>query len=192
MKHFNPKEYRANRKYIRQVRGFKLFTFFLSNVTTLVPFDENKRPWKPTRVVRGVQRYETTAIIDFVLPSGIVLRIPKGFEWDGASIPKFAQWIIGKPMGEYALAALIHDWLYSSKVLGDTKKGRLEADEYFLMAMKALDVAWWRRKTMYRAVRFGGGKPYHGTDNTHHCRSIFLNINKYNPWKDYKQFFYCF
>jgi hypothetical protein len=189
MKHFKPEEYRANRSYRRKVKGDKLFTFFLSKVSTLEPFDEDKRPWKRNNKVNadGAELYETTAIIDFVLPSGIIVRIPSGFEWDGASIPKFAQWIIGKPMGKYALAALLHDWFYSSLVLGS--KGRKEADEYFLMAMECLNIAWWRRKSMYRAVRFGGGGPYKNKANITHCKEIFSGVNKYNPWKDYNNHF---
>lgn len=191
MKLFNPKEYRANRRFIRKVKGEKLFTFYVSKITTLEPFDEQKRPWRSLNRVNvdGLHLYATTAIIDFVLPDGRICRIPKGFEWDGASIPKWAQWIIGKPMGRYALAALLHDWLYSSRILGDTKKGRLRADELFLMAMKCLKIAWWRRKSMYRAVRLGGSKAYHQSDERQHCKRLFHSINKYNPWGDYKSMY---
>jgi len=191
MKLFNPKEYRANRKFIRKVKGEKLFTFYVSKVTTLEPFDEDKRPWKRNHKVNadGAHMYVTTAIIDFVLPDGRICRIPKGFEWDGASIPKWAQWAIGEPMGRYALGALLHDWLYASRILGNTKKGRLRSDELFLMALRGLKIAWWRRKAMYRAVRLGGSKAYHQTDERSHCKKLFLGVSKYNPWGDYKNMY---
>jgi hypothetical protein len=191
MKLFEPDVYRANRRFLRKVKGRKLFTFFVSNITNLEPFEESKRPWKKLGKLNadGANIYVTTAIIDFVLPDGRICRIPMGFEWDGASIPKWAQGIIGKPMGKYALGALLHDWLYASRILGDTRGGRKQSDELFLMAMKQLDISWWRRKVMYRAVRFGGSDAYHKTDERAHCKSIFLEVNKFNPWKDYRGFF---
>jgi len=187
MKLFNPKEYRSNRNFIRGVKGQKLFTFFLSKVSTLEPFDEHKRPWKKTRKIKGVQHYETNAIIDFVLPDGVIVRVPSGFEWDGASIPFLARWLIGRPMGDYSLAALLHDWFYSSKILGS--KGRKKADELFLLAMNCLDISWWKRKAMYQGVRIGGFKPYKNESNVINCRILFAGISKYNPWGDYIRHF---
>lgn len=190
MKYFNPKEYRANRKFLRTVKRIDLFTFFVSKVSTLKPFNDKKRPWiKTGKKIEGFDQYVTTAIIDFILPSGKVCRVPKGFLWDGASIPKFAQKIIGKPMGDYALAGLLHDWLYSSRILGNNERGRKEADKLFLLAMKCLNISWWRRKLMYRAVRLFGFSSYFDTDERSHCVSIFLSITKYNPFRDYKGFF---
>jgi len=189
MIYFNPKEYRANVKYRK--KKVDLFTFFVSEGFDLSPFPKKQRPWKKTGYKNGDQFdiYETTAIIDFILPNGEVCRIPIGFNWDGASIPKWAQSFIGKPMGNYALAALLHDWLYSSLILGKNKKGRLEADELFYTVMDQLDISWWRRKAMYRAVRFGGKKPYFETKNLFICKTLFLQETKYNPWIDYKKLF---
>lgn len=190
MKYFDPKEYRANRNFMRKVRSKKLFTFFVSNVTDLKPFDRNKRPWiKTYKQTGGFDEYVTTAVIDFILPDGRVCRIPKGFLWDGASIPKFAQGVIGRPMGDYALAGLIHDWLYCSRILGNNDNGRKKSDELFLLTMKCLDISWWRRKIMYRAVRIGGHSAYFDSDERHHCKSIFSRVSKYNPWSDYKEYF---
>lgn len=191
MQYFNPKEYRANRSFLRTVKRINLFTFFVSKVSTLEPFNEKKRPWVETgEKVGDFDQYVTTAIIDFILPSGKVCRVPKGFLWDGASIPKFAQKIIGKPMGKYALAGLLHDWLYSSRILGNSERGRKEADKLFLLAMRCLKISWWRRKVMYRAVRIGGFSSYFDTDERNHCVSIFLSITKYNPFRDYKGYFH--
>lgn len=189
MIHFQPDEYRANRKF--RAKEVDVFTFFVTDGFDLSPFPKKQRPWKKTGYKNAdhFDIYETTAIIDFILPDGRVCRIPIGFNWDGASIPKWAQNIIGKPMGKYALAALLHDWLYSSRILGNTKKGRLEADELFYTVMEQLDISWWRRKAMYRAVRFGGSDPYHKTSELTHCKLLFTQEPKYNPWEDYKKYF---
>lgn len=189
MKHFNPDEYSQNKKF--REKSIKVFTFFVGEGFHLQPFMKNKRPWKPInkKDADGSQLYRTTAIHDFILPDGRVVRTPKGFEWDGASIPKAAQWLIGKPMGKYALAALLHDWLYASRILGTTRKGRIEADELFYTVMEQLRISWWRRKAMYRAVRIGGYHAYFKTDESEHCYNIMCVENKYNPWYDYSEFF---
>tara|TARA_R100001591_G_scaffold99929_1_gene106285 strand:+ start:1212 stop:1790 length:579 start_codon:yes stop_codon:yes gene_type:complete len=189
MKYFEPDVYRANVRFRK--KEVNVFTFFVSDGFDLSPFPKNKRPWHKSESKNndGFDLYYTTAIIDFILPNGRVVRIPRGFQWDGASIPKWAQFIIGKPMGKYALAALLHDWLYQSLILGKSKKGRLEADELFYTVMEQLDISWWRRKAMYRAVRIGGKKPYFKNKNLWYCKTIFAQETKYNPWKDYKKFF---
>lgn len=72
-----------------------------------------------------------------------------GFRMDMASIPRPFWFIIGPPTGKYAPAATIHDWLYAHQTV--TRK---EADRIFLLAMKDLGVAWWKRRAMYYAVRW--------------------------------------
>ena len=158
-------------------KGVTVHTFFVYDGFDLDPFPPQNRPWIKTGAKNrdGFPIYRTTAHIDFILPNWDVIRVPKGFEWDGSSIPKAAQWIIGKPMGKYALAALLHDWLYCSRLLGDNKKGRKKADELFLLVMDQLDIAWWRRKAKYRAVRIGGGVAYFDTDEREKCYILMSN-----------------
>ena len=77
-----------------------------------------------------------------------VIYIPKGFICDGASIPKIFWSLIGGPLGPYAPAAVVHDFLYRFQT-----RTRAESDRIFLEAMKVLKVSWWRRRTMWLAVR---------------------------------------
>lgn len=93
-----------------------------------------------------------------------IVTAPKGTFTDGASIPRFFWRVIGGPMtGKYRMAAVIHDAGYTAKLQWrqfamDIKYDRKDVDELFLRLMKALGVSWWRRRMMYRAVRwFGGG-----------------------------------
>ncbi len=84
-----------------------------------------------------------------------VIYIKKGFVTDGASIPKLFWTLIGGPLGRYAPAAVPHDKLYRFQT-----RSRLEADNIFLEAMGVLGVSWWKRRSMWLAVRFRGWVPW--------------------------------
>lgn len=77
-------------------------------------------------------------------------HIPKGFESDYASVPRFL-WRIVPPFGRYARAALVHDYVYRYR-----KHSRVVCDDIFNQMMKKLNVSPWRRILMYRAVRMMG------------------------------------
>ena len=81
-----------------------------------------------------------------------VIVVPAGFETDFASIPR-ALWVIEPPLGEAGKAAVLHDFLYETG-----ERDRVAADRIFLEAMAVLEVPWWKRSLMFRAVRmFGRG-----------------------------------
>jgi hypothetical protein len=84
-----------------------------------------------------------------------VIRVPRGFETDFASIPYWASAVLN-PIGDDAEAAVVHDWLYA---VGE-KGGREEADTIFLDAMQAAHVPPLERKLMYEAVRAEGAANY--------------------------------
>ncbi len=82
-------------------------------------------------------------------------KIPSGFRFDYASVPR-GLWNLFPPYDpEYAAAALIHDWCYAGEFFP-----RDFCDELFLGAMKFRGVPDWKRNTMYAAVRLFGGKAY--------------------------------
>ncbi len=77
--------------------------------------------------------------------------VPVGYITDGASIPPFVYSIIGGPWsGNYIEPAIVHDW---NCHLAKTVEDRKVADARFLVGMKILKVALWRRRIMWRAVR---------------------------------------
>ena len=84
--------------------------------------------------------------------SNEVIKVPKGFITDFASIPRIFWSIIGNPWGQYGKAAVIHDYLYHTQIYT-----RSRSDRIFLEAMQVLGVSWWRRRTMWFAVRIGAG-----------------------------------
>lgn len=81
--------------------------------------------------------------------------VPAGFQTDFASIPRIF-WNILPPIGPYAQAAIVHDYLYRTGLV--TRK---EADLTFLQIMKTDGVSFFVRHLMYYAVRIFGGRHYH-------------------------------
>jgi hypothetical protein len=85
-----------------------------------------------------------------------VIVVPAGFITDFASVPK-GLWNIFPPFGEWAAAAVVHDYLYKTQGLNG-KYDRKQADKIFKEAMEVLEVPKWKRELMYNAVRtFGKG-----------------------------------
>lgn len=91
---------------------------------------------------------------------GTWIDVPAGFVTDFASIPRmFWSWL--PKTGEYAKAAVVHDWLYfAGHVKGVGAIERSFADEVFRDAMADLGVPGLRRKLMWLAVRLGAGSTW--------------------------------
>lgn len=98
-----------------------------------------------TRKGRVVAR--TLKTFEFYHDGGLV-TVPTGYETDFASVPRVF-WIIAPPLGPYAKAAVVHDFLCDSP--GGFSRRRVDA--IFLEAMLVLGVfkplAW----SMWFAVR---------------------------------------
>lgn len=91
------------------------------------------------------------------------ITVPAGFEYDGASIPRFAWSIIGSPFApEFMTAALFHDWLYHTHQLS-----REEADSVLYKLLRENGVGAVKASTIHRAVRMFGGAywPNDGEDD---------------------------
>ena len=78
-----------------------------------------------------------------------VVRVPKGFKTDLASVPRlpFAYLVAG---GTANSPAVVHDYLLVKGV------ERATADKVFKEAMESTGVPWWRRWLMFGAVRVYG------------------------------------
>ena len=87
---------------------------------------------------------------------GYSVTVKNGFDFDGASIPKWLWSIYGSPLnGNYVVASLIHDGLYASQ-----KVSKRVSDKIFLDVMKQLNVGYIKRTSMYLAVKMFGGKDW--------------------------------
>ncbi|SFU87941.1 Protein of unknown function [Polaromonas sp. YR568] len=78
--------------------------------------------------------------------------VPTGFVTDLASIPRLF-WSVLRPDGDYAYAAIVHDYLYWEQ---SPSIPRSDADEIFRLAMKDLDVSTVKSTVIFNAVRSMG------------------------------------
>ena len=95
-----------------------------------------------------VEDYQILLPIVFSLQK---LTVPKGFQFDFASTPKFLWRFFPPATGKYREPSAIHDYLYASGITT-----RLESDKIFLHLMKEAGVPKWKRYIMYWAVRLFG------------------------------------
>lgn len=85
--------------------------------------------------------------------NGYLIRVPKSFITDGASVPKSLQWLYN-PFGKYIKAAVIHDYLYST--YNNTGINRTLADKIFRHIMQETGVDNKTVRRFYTAVRYFG------------------------------------
>ena len=103
--------------------------------------------------ILGEQAYEVVEPLVWNDNLNIIQVNPK-FDFDGASVPQ-ALWSFGlSPMtGGYQRSACLHDALYASEYFD-----RKVCDELFLKAMESEGVSYFKRYSMYYAVRAFGGQ----------------------------------
>ena len=137
----------------RSIPQDKLFTSRLAGIFV----DKEKKGWFGRKKIVTVFKLTRDMIYWTGNPdSPEMIIVSEGFETDGASIPKVFWSVIGSPLlGRYRNAAVLHDYLYATNLF-DKKR----CDDLFLEAMGVLGVQLWKRRTMYRAVRMFGGRPY--------------------------------
>ena len=98
------------------------------------------------------KKWKTFNQIDVPLSDGSILKIPKGFETDLSTVPKFL-WGILPPFGNFLLAAIVHDYLYVTK----DDRGRNFADKEMLIISNKKNKNKVDNYFRYFAVRLFGG-----------------------------------
>ena len=93
--------------------------------------------------------------------NGMDIVVPKGFVYDGASIPIVLTSLLPKIGFKYDRASCLHDWLYSAT--NTHNYSRKECDDLFYESMRKDKVSWVLAKVMYYAVRLFGSKHYGST-----------------------------
>ncbi len=78
--------------------------------------------------------------------------VPAGFVTDFASIPDTLVSVFGRPSGEIAQPAVLHDFMCSKRDIYSRKY----ADAMFLEALADANIGWLKRHAMYLAVRLFG------------------------------------
>jgi uncharacterized protein DUF1353 len=113
---------------------------FVGRFVEPIYFLTNPITWKPNP---GQEQYKP-------------VTAPVGFVTDFASIPRVF-WSLLRPDGEYAYAAVIHDYLYWTQ-----DRPRETADTIFKFAMQDFSVGTVSANAIYRAVRVGGSGAWNG------------------------------
>lgn len=99
------------------------------------------------RVIKEFEYYD-----DEILPVRYTVKVNKGFITDFASIPRFL-WVLLPPLGRYAKAAVVHDYLVSNRKLDYKTSAKI-----FYNAMLVLGVNQTKAFLMYKAVVWFGPK----------------------------------
>lgn len=132
----------------------------LAHTPVVVPESELAPPVVSYEVETGRWRLEREYRYE---EPGLGLRIPEGFEFDLASVPRPA-WTLIAPFELSIAAPLVHDFLYRHR--GRPPEGsvepartfsRGEVDALFRRMMKAEGVPGWRWRLADAAVRLFGG-----------------------------------
>ena len=119
----------------------------------------------PNRYVSNDKYFITLRPVKIQL-SESTITIPKGYRFDGSSVPKFLRGLFPR-YGAFMFAALIHDWLYYTDhkrdVLG-IKKARKYADKEMLIWSNKINNRTFGNYIdnyiRYWAVRIAGEKVY--------------------------------
>lgn len=109
------------------------------------------------------------------------LLVPDGFVYDLASVPRIFWSLLGiRPDGLHRAAALVHDWIYAHQ--GRLPNGsysrwngrawedaelvwtRRNADRLFARLLREGRVKRWRRRLMFKAVHWFGGRAWASRD----------------------------
>lgn len=89
----------------------------------------------------------------------ITVRVPKFFQYDGASVPAIAWQLIGTPFNpRFMLPAVFHDWLYHTQQVT-----RDQADELLHQLLIKNRIGKTKAWLMWKAVE-AAGEAYWGND----------------------------
>lgn len=119
--------------------------------------------YKSSPVIEVFRENERGDVIRLLRPMkyrwrGRVLTVPKGFECDGASVPRFFWSSVSPQIDPRTLAGAIgHDFLYRMHPAGWT---RAEADDFFYDLIREDGLSWWKAQKAYWGVRLFGGSAW--------------------------------
>ena len=97
----------------------------------------------------------------FTVTNSVTIRVPKFFQYDGASIPSLGWQMIGSPFHpRFMMAAVFHDWLYHTHQIN-----RDATDNLFYKLLLECGVQNTKAVTMREAVKNFGGWYWNNDDD---------------------------
>ncbi len=128
----------------------------ISFLTPLIvkPIPKNSPLYDP--ILISEDSYEL--VEDLVISvDGTQYAVPKGFRYDGASIPGVFWLLTYSPFSPDVMrAAAVHDWMYYSHPFGETHAARAKVDKVFYRILIMEKVSRLKAGIMYLAVRLMG------------------------------------
>lgn len=91
----------------------------------------------------------------FTTSEGVMVAVPRGFQSDGASVPRLL-WSILPPFGPWTRAAVLHDYLTRRHAVGDPHEAadsRAKCDRLFRECLRQDGVGKWTAWVMFAGVR---------------------------------------
>lgn len=112
--------------------------------------------------IRKDAHFRVERPIEVTLFDGSEIVIPKNYEFDGSSSPRFLWWLFPS-YGNFFFASLIHDFLYTEQYLKETiglKAAQEYADKEMLRWSNEINSNKLDNYSRYFAVRLFGKKVY--------------------------------
>ena len=124
----------------------------------------------PTLTPMGTENRYQLAENWLVRAPGMDFTVPKGFIFDGASIPRALWRLCGSPYdAPRVIAALAHDFLYATHIC--TRK---EADIIYRDMQIDLSIAAWKARVEYRALRLFGWIAWKNRGTMNHLATLAI------------------
>jgi hypothetical protein len=116
-----------------------------------------QQPIQPVPLIPFADGHDSVLTADLryrIGDTSFVIVVPAGFVTDFASTPR-AIWAVLPPVGQYQLAAVVHDFLY-----WDQACTRTQADDLLRVAMAESRVKPFERDVIWQAVRRFGNSAW--------------------------------
>lgn len=127
-----------------------LLIITLSGCSTIRPVHTIKFENKPCLEPLEGFNYQTCADLNVKI-DGYPLTVPKGFETDLASIPRFLWAILPPQQANFVAPAILHDYFY---IMGAGK--RSDADAILYASLRQQGAMWLTANIIWLGVRLGG------------------------------------
>lgn len=115
-------------------------------------YDEDLIQLSPVYMYKKSSIYKVLRELTVELSNGKIITIPKGFLTDGSSSPSLVTQIFPR-LGDFTLAAIIHDYLYVEKPEGISQR---DADYEMLFWSKIINRNKVDNRLRYWYVKIGG------------------------------------
>jgi len=149
------------------------------------------QPWYRAlyRWLFQIRRWRLVEDFDYEMSTGIWVRIIRGFEFDGASIPKIF-WIVLSPTGLLLVPGLLHDFAYAEDMLlcavdfseeGEIGLGRIKDKMVVIPYIEGAGRKYWDKMFRDEAIHINGFRIIN------YVAWIAVRLFGWIPWNKYRK-----